>query len=214
MNVSKNMLWLTVSSTIVAVVNIIVHSILSLIKIINMRTFFYFYIFFYLITVWLPFLLQYFFKIEFSLTFLICYQIFLFLGICVGTIWDVYSMGFGFDKMVHTFGGVVLALLAYSIFSNFTENKLTLFWLFILIFSISMMLGGVWEILEYIIDDIFDNNAQRYFELVGHAALADTMVDMVCDFVGGIIGATFAVFSEKKKRAVGTQKEIIGTPKM
>ncbi len=209
MKLSKSMIWITAVSTAVAVVNLIVYFVLIATETVEMRDMIGLYIIFYFISTWIPFLFALIFKMKFDTAFLICYEIYIFMGICLGTIWQLYDVITPLDKIVHLIGGGMLALFAYSVYENCREsNKLTLFWLFVLIFSVSMMLGGMWEICEYVVDELFDSNAQRYFGLYGHDALNDTMLDLICDFVGAIVGATIAVFVEKKHKEVDKNAEL------
>ena len=118
----------------------------------------------------------------------------------VGSLWQVYKLWTPFDKIIHFGSGVMIALFAYALFKESKNNKISLFWLFMLTFSIAMMCGGVWEIWEFTTDILFHNDAQITEDLIGRMAIMDTMYDIICDFVGGLIGATIAVLLECKKR--------------
>ncbi|MGM9653130.1 MAG: hypothetical protein ACI3XP_05795 [Eubacteriales bacterium] len=62
-------------------------------------------------------------------------------------------------------------------------------------FCFAMAIGGVWEIAEYAGDSLFGMNAQRALSiadgtpLAGHAALYDTMKDLIVDCVGASCAA-------------------------
>lgn len=196
----KNLLWISIISTLIAVVNLIVYTILACLDIVEMRYLSYLFILGYLICAWIPFLLNYIFKIKFGHVVIITYQIFLILSLLVGSLWQVYKLWTPFDKIVHFGSGVMIALFAYALFKESKNNKISLFWLFMLAFSIAMMCGGVWEIWEFTTDILFHNDAQITEDLIGRMAIMDTMYDIICDFVGGLIGATIAVLLECKKR--------------
>lgn len=198
----KNLLWISIISTLIAVVNLIVYTILACLDIVEMRYLSYLFILGYLICAWIPFLLNYIFKIKFGHVVIITYQMFLILSLLVGSLWQVYKLWTPFDKIIHFGSGVMIALFAYALFKESKNNKISLFWLFMLTFSIAMMCGGVWEIWEFTTDILFHNDAQITEDLIGRMAIMDTMYDIICDFVGGLIGATIAVLLEWKKRKV------------
>lgn len=195
----KRTFWTCFAFTIVGILNIVLFAILTSYDIVGVRRMAYLYPVCFLVLAWLPLLLQWIFKMHFNLAFLIVFEIYVFLGICVGSQWRMYTAGFSFDKYVHTLGGVMLALLAYEVFIKCKGNKLNLFWLFVLLFSFSMMCGGVWEIYEFATDDWMGNNAQHAREFVGRDAVVDTMLDIICDFSGGVAGAGIAVLIEAEK---------------
>lgn len=71
-------------------------------------------------------------------------------------------------------------------------------------FSFAMMIGGVWEIVEFTGDSLLGMNAQRYLSitdgtpLVGHAVLYDTMKDLIVDACGALVSAFLAARKTKK----------------
>lgn len=198
-NVTKSMWWVSIAFTIVGILDLILFAILSNTGVVEARNMAYMFAIGYIAIVWVPWLVSIIFKAKFDLFFLICFHVYMFLGICVGSLWEVYTMGFGFDKMVHALGGLMLALFGYEVFVNCKNNKLSLFWIFVLVFSFSMMCGGVWEIYEYVTDGMMNNNAQGWMGFVGRDALKDTMQDLICDFAGAAVGGIIAVIDQWKK---------------
>ena len=71
--------------------------------------------------------------------------------------------------------------------------------MFIIVFSITMMSGALWEIWEFVTDILLDGNSQRFMGFTGQDALMDTMIDILCDFGGGVVGSIIAVVIHKKK---------------
>ena len=80
----------------------------------------------------------------------------------------------------------------------------------------SLALGALWEIGEYLVDDIFGTNNQQYMKstrgtlygqkdvpLEGHAALGDTMKDLMLDLAGATAIVTIEYCKEdyRKKKA-------------
>lgn len=206
--ISKSALWTSVAFSVVGVLNLILFAILTSTGVFKEpRSMAYLFAASFIVVAWVPFLLTIIFKMQFNLVFLISFHIYSFLAICGGSQWELYTAGFQYDKIIHTIGGFMFAFLAYSIFINCRSNKLNLFWLFVLVFSFSMMCGGVWEIYEYVTDGLIGNNAQGWQGLVGREALTDTMLDLICDFAGAVFGGVLAVLLEWKRNKPVVQPE-------
>ena len=104
------------------------------------------------------------------------------------------------DSALHTFSGCLIALLSFSLINllnktNGKDFKLNIWFASIFAFTMTLAVGAVWEIIEYLSDIWFGTNMQRAFvstmsgrgsALVGTAALADTMKDLILDAIGGI----------------------------
>lgn len=57
-----------------------------------------------------------------------------------------------------------------------------------IIVLVTVGFGGICEIMEYAADNIFADGAQGSPAM---SAIDDTMWDLICDFLGGIVGAVF-----------------------
>ncbi len=196
----KSLLWTAIGASIFAIINLIVYTVLACNGVVEMRMLAYLFMFGYLVCSWIPFLLNVIFKTQISNLISISYQVFLICSMIVGSLWRVYGMWEPYDNVVHTSSGVLIALIAYWFFANGKKNSCSLFWIFVITFSVAMMCGGVWEIWEFVTDGIFGNNGQVWQGLSGRAALMDTMTDIICDCCGGIAGAVAAVILEWKSR--------------
>jgi hypothetical protein len=145
----------------------------------------------------------YFIFITFCLAHFFCGEI---LGFYVKVSW--------WDSALHTFSGMLIALLSFSLINLLNKSKddgfkLNLVFTVIFAFSIALAVGTLWEVVEFACDGIFGSNMQRAFEstmsgrgtaLVGTAALADTMKDLILDAIGAAIVCTIcSVFVVKKK---------------
>ncbi|MBE9529347.1 MAG: hypothetical protein IME99_08930 [Proteobacteria bacterium] len=147
--------------------------------------------------------------LPFELDLLITLMIFLhaFMGEGLG----FYSRYWLFDNVLHLFGSGVSALLAFIItFSLHYTGKLRLTYPMIALFTVtfSMAIGGMWEILEYSVDMLFNKTTQH--------GLTDTMSDLIYDLLGGIISATFGMLyvryskPETKRRMARPIGEVFG----
>lgn len=198
--VNKSNFLISIIMSIIAIVSVLLYLILASTGSIQLHKTWYLFVIGFIVTIWLPVLLELIFKLNIGKLANISYQSFLFLSIIVGSLWGVYSKVSFYDTIVHILSGVLIAFIAYSLFDNSRKNnKLGLIWLFVLIFSVSMMCGGLWEIWEFLTDIILDGNSQCVNGLVGRNAIMDTMIDILCDFGGGIVGASIVVFVESKK---------------
>ena len=104
------------------------------------------------------------------------------------------------DSALHTFSGCLIALLSFSLINllnktNGKDFKLNIWFASIFAFTMTLAVGAVWEIIEYLSDIWFNSNMQRAYvstmsgrgePLVGTAALADTMKDLILDAIGGL----------------------------
>ena len=118
------------------------------------------------------------------------------------------------DSALHTFSGMLIALLSFSLVnmlnkSNGTGVKLNLAFTIIFAFSVTITIGVMWEILEFAFDQIAGLNMQRAYvstmsgrgePLVGSEAIMDTMKDLILDSIGAaIVCIVCAIFVKKNK---------------
>jgi hypothetical protein len=147
--------------------------------------------------------------LPFELDLLITLSIFLHTFLGEGL--EFYSRYWLWDNLLHLFGSGVSAILAFVIvysmhYTRKVRLTLPLIWFFTATFA--MALGGMWEIMEFGVDTIFDKNAQK--------GLDDTMVDMIYDLLGGIaaagLGVVYVKYSnpERRKRLAKPLGEVFG----
>ncbi len=141
--------------------------------------------------------------------------IFLLFCICamfLGEICEFYKKVFWWDSMLHTLSGGLLAILGFSIIrilNNRESKDFNLSPIFECVFVVcfSVMLGVVWEIVEYAADGITGSNMQRYMDnydssiiFSGRRALADTMKDLILDVIGATAVSTLGYFDLSLKK--------------
>lgn len=87
-----------------------------------------------------------------------------------------------YDMLMHTLGGIFLALWCGALWSrNVSHMSTKKSFAFIIGFVIVVGLG--WEVFEYIVQGIIKG--------VQIADIPDSASDLICDTVGGIIGFSF-----------------------
>ncbi|MBI5492820.1 MAG: hypothetical protein HY893_07810 [Deltaproteobacteria bacterium] len=138
----------------------------------------------------------------------------LFLHIFMGEGLDFYQKIVIWDKILHVYGGSVVALLAFiTVYTLHYTRKLRLsiplIGLFTVIFALAV--GGLWEIGEFTVDTLFNKHTQD--------GLNDTMWDMIDDLAGGVIVAILgmvyvkATRPETRKRLTKPLGEVFGIGK-
>jgi len=106
------------------------------------------------------------------------------------------------DSLLHTFSGMLITLLSFSVINllnkaNGKDFKLSLAFSVLFAFCIAVTIGVVWEVVEFAMDNMFGLNMQRAYvstlsgergaPLMGMDALRDTMKDLILDALGALI---------------------------
>lgn len=155
----------------------------------------------------LPGMLENKFKIAIPSYMLILYTIFLYAAIYLGEVRSFYYNVPNWDNILHTFSGAMIGALGFSIVTllNKTEEvPMNLSPVFVALFSFcfAVTLGVVWEFYEFTFDGLLGLNMQKFAlengtQLIGRAALTDTMVDLFVDAVGALIMSIIGYISLK-----------------
>lgn len=164
----------------------------------------------------LPSFLRMRFKVEVPALLSIVIVLFCFFSLVLGDGLDFYGKFPWWDSVLHGFSGVLLSMIAlWLIHVIMAGNDKAIYFnkyflaLFLVMFSLGM--GACWEIIEYTYDSISGTNTQQFMvsttgslittediPLCGHAALGDTMTDLILDLVGSLLVAIFGIFYHDK----------------
>lgn len=153
----------------------------------------------------LPFLIKTIFKISFSKVVTIVYYIFMFISGFLGIALSFYGKIKWWDMLAHFLMGACVAVFSIYIL-NFTiyrkdRSKHNLFFTAVFMISFSLAIGAMWEIWEFLVDAMLGTNCQRYMVgsemLVGQTALLDTMMDIIIDLAGAVVGVIFVFIAQK-----------------
>lgn len=160
----------------------------------------------------------------------ILYFIFLFCAIYLGEVRDFYYVVPYWDSVLHAFSGGMLGALGFSLVSFLNDSdklqfELSPFFVALFAFCFALSAGTVWEIYEYTFDGLMFLNMQKFALqdgtlLVGHAALADTMKDLIVDALSALIisvigyfslknGDIFDLFINKSKKTIDKDENIV-----
>lgn len=160
----------------------------------------------------------YHFKIPYLLDFVLI--TFAFSGFILGDVFNFYGRIPYWDSVLHTFSGVVIAYVGFIVI-EYLDKEFTIplsvspLFMSLIVVSVALAIGAIWEIGEYTVDDIFHTNNQQYMEstrstlydeddipLQGHDALNDTMKDLMLDLAGAIGVACIEYRKLEKKQKV------------
>ena len=144
-----------------------------------------------MVAVFIPALLRRWARLEIPSVLVIIYACFLFCGVFLAEVCFFYVLIPSWDTVLHGLSGLGLAALAIAL-TGLTNKSGSLRPGFAAFFAFCFATasGAVWEIYEYVFDTAANLNMQEYMAggepLVGHAALVDTMTDLIADAAGAL----------------------------
>ncbi len=160
-----------------------------------------------IVALFLPSMLQKKFGLIIPSKMIVVYAVFLYCSIYLGEVRSFYYLIPHWDNMLHTFSGAMLGALGFSVINllNRTDRvPVNLSPAFVAVFSFcfAVTVGVVWEIYEFLADGLLHTNMQKFAveggaELIGRAALHDTMIDLVVDSVGALAVSVVGYISLK-----------------
>lgn len=131
----------------------------------------------------------------------VLYFVFLYCAIYLGEVRNFYYAIPYWDLILHAFSGAMLGALGFTIVIMLNDTKginlhMSPFFASVFAFCFALTIGAIWEIYEYVIDSTLGLNMQKYMlkdgtQLVGRAALNDTMEDIIVDAVSALIITIF-----------------------
>ncbi len=154
---------------------------------------------FTLFLTWLPIAYADRFDIKIPIRFSAAIIVFIFATLFLGEVRDFYERYWWWDVILHTGSAVAFGLFGFIfIFMLFEGDRWAAPPLAIafLSFCVAMSIGGVWEIFEFAMDQIFGMNMQK-------SGLVDTMWDLIVDSLGALFSATMGYLYLKTPRNSG-----------
>ena len=129
--------------------------------------------------------------------FKIVYMIFIFLTVFLGDTLDLYKKYFWWDDALHFLAGILLFILGVYIIHvvNIREKGTTItssFFIALFAFSITLMLGSLWELAEFFSDEVLGTDEAQ-------SGLMDTMMDMFMNTLGAIFAGSVYYFKRVKR---------------
>jgi len=151
-------------------------------------------------------------KISIPPAFQIIALLFIFASMYLGEIRRFFDIYPWWDTMLHSFSAMFLAYIGFLLI--FTLNKdenihlvLSPFFIALFTFCFSLTVGTVWEIFEFLGDEIFGTNMQKARNLNditsgvidSRLGIVDTMKDLIVDALGAFIVAIIGYYYCRKK---------------
>ena len=149
------------------------------------------------------------FQIDIPVVLHIMYIVFLYCAIFLGEIASFYYRVPHWDDILHAMSSVMTGFFAYmliAILNHGVRIRMALSPVFVALFAFcfSVTIGTVWEIYEFTADFALGLNMQKFITssgevLVGQAALADTMMDLIIDSIGALAASLIGLLSLHRK---------------
>lgn len=138
------------------------------------------------------------------------YVVFLYAAVFLGEIGNFFYKVPHWDTILHTCSGAMLGALGFSFVNILNKNEkvhvqLAPIFVALFAFGFAITLGVLWEIYEFTFDGLLGINMQKFalengMELIGRAALADTMEDLIVDSIGAFVMSVIGYISLKYKK--------------
>lgn len=116
--------------------------------------------------------------------------IFIFFATYLARVLNFYRFN-SYDKFLHFFSGILIGYIGLVIYDSFFYEKENIRGRFIFAIIFGIALAGVWEIWEFSCDSLFSMNLQKSVE--------DTMLDIICGSIGGILISLIALRKNRKR---------------
>ncbi len=139
----------------------------------------------------------------------VAYFVFLFCAIYLGEVRDFYYLIPHWDTILHAFSGAMLGALGFWLVSFLNDSSyinmhLSPFFIAMFAFCFALAAGAIWEIYEYTCDGLLSLNMQKHtlksgVPLVGRAALADTMKDIIVDALSALAVSVVGYYQLEEK---------------
>lgn len=127
---------------------------------------------------------------------------FIYASQCLGTALNFYDMISWWDVMLHTISGIIFFYVGIYLWDVLTKKNtypkanILIIVIFATLFSLSII--TIWEIFEFSVDSILNENMQVARDAIGRDAIADTMLDMISAVIGTIVAIlTICIFKKK-----------------
>lgn len=140
----------------------------------------------------------------------VLYILFLYCAVFLGEVRSFYYLVPHWDDFLHSFSSMMSGFFAVMVITilNRDDNlvfRLSPFFVALFAFAFSVAIGAVWEVYEFSLDGLLGMNMQKYITadgtmLIGHAALIDTMKDVLVDIIGALISSVIGYLSVKHSR--------------
>lgn len=133
----------------------------------------------------LPFLLQKRFELSIPSNFLVSIVFFITATVFLGEVGDFYEKYWWWDIVLHGGSAIGFGILGFVIMLYLTQSSKLIaspFLVSVFSFSFATMIGVMWEVFEFSMDQLFGLNMQK-------SGLVDTMSDFIINSVGAFLAS-------------------------
>ncbi len=149
-------------------------------------------------------------KIILPNTIYILYFAFLYCAIYLGEVWDFFYRVPHWDTLLHAFSGAMLGALGFVLVDLLNRSEqvrvsLSPFFVALFAFCFALAVGALWEVYEFSMDGALGLNMQKHTTqqgaaLLSHAAVADTMKDVIIDALSALGVSVLGYYALKNRR--------------
>lgn len=145
-------------------------------------------------------------KIKFTRILATYYLIAIILHFLIGRAYNAYHTEY-YSFIIHLINSFLMGVIIYGMILR-TQKKQGKLFMFLTVTACVVLIGAVWEIVEFLVDRLFDGNMQRTLENVsrepfsGKRAVLDTMLDLCMDLFGGILAGLLANVIKFRKKPI------------
>jgi len=157
-----------------------------------------------------PMLITKFTRIKLPDTLCILFYMFIICATVLGEMFSLYYTIPHWDSFLHLGSGIMAGMLGSILLVEFLKSKkctVLISPMFVAIVAVcfALCVGVVWEIYEFAGDNLLGLNMQKCLmqdgsELIGKAAVTDTMKDLIVDLIGALIASLASHKSLKDKK--------------
>ena len=114
----------------------------------------------------------------------------------IGIFANLYEQGIQIDIPQHILGGIILGIIWLKVINLQFHFSLQKTVIFISISSFVIFVGFLWEILEFIVWQLFPNfaNSFKFYS----PTVQDLLSDMISNLIGGLVVAFYAIQKNPK----------------
>ena len=145
-----------------------------------------------ILTILVPYMLNKLFKLNINETLIFIWIVFIFLAHFLGVICNLYNEWEMFDKVTHTFSGVLSGGVAILMLDRVKSKNILFNIIFIL--SFTSLCACLWEVFEFTCNALVGGDAQR----VALTGVSDTMWDIIVAFFGSLFVSAFYFLKNQK----------------
>jgi len=145
---------------------------------------------FALLLTFFAFIIEKRYKIDIPIEFEIGIVLLIYGSIFLGELRGYYTTFWWWDIVLHTLTGVIVGLVGFLVLLTLYRRKRVIaapFSIALFSFSLAAAIGGIWEIFEFGMDQLFGLNMQK-------SGLMDTMFDIIVNDVGAFLSSLLGYF--------------------